>query len=78
MVKIGVLFQIQTEFLNKMQTSFVFKGLKVIIQTTIYMSELLTFKYTAAANACNRRTTCSTMFYYPLFINKVDVQIKKR
>jgi hypothetical protein len=28
MVKCGVLFEVWTEFLNNMQTSFVFKGLK--------------------------------------------------
>jgi hypothetical protein len=27
MVKVGVLFEVLTEFLNKMWTSFVFKGL---------------------------------------------------
>jgi hypothetical protein len=27
MVKVGVLFEVRTEFLNKMYTSFIFKGL---------------------------------------------------
>jgi hypothetical protein len=30
MVKCGVLFEVWTEFLNNMQTSFIFKGLKMI------------------------------------------------
>jgi hypothetical protein len=37
MVKFGVLFKVQTEFLNNIYTSFVFKGLKCVIWQLYYI-----------------------------------------
>jgi hypothetical protein len=37
MVKCGVLFEVRTEFLNNIQTSFGFKGLKYLSQSPLFM-----------------------------------------